>query len=154
MPCSDSAMQKRPSHNCQSAFIAHVAPSRHRTSCKTIVKKYLCGVELANSLRVADESFRAKLAIEAERHVDESASVFGYLRHQRLICASSLVAGPSDEKGESDDQNSDNQHPVLDVHAKNIVRLNEKLHRVRPFIVQGKPSRAKRILFIYGHTDE
>jgi hypothetical protein len=56
-----------------------------------------------------------------------------------VVCASSPVASPPDENNESDDQNSDNQHPVLDLDAENVVRLNEVLHRARPFLVQGGP---------------
>jgi hypothetical protein len=40
----DSAMQKKPSQNCQSGFSARVARSRHRLTSESIGKKYLCYV--------------------------------------------------------------------------------------------------------------
>jgi hypothetical protein len=68
---------------------------------------------------------------------------------QAKLSALTLVAGPPDQKSECDDQNHDNQHPDLAFDAKNVKRLNEKLHGARPISVQIRGFEQKNILFIY-----
>jgi hypothetical protein len=63
--------------------------------------------------------------------------------------ASSVVAGSPDQKCKSNDQNQDNQHPVLPFDSKNVKWLNEKLHRRRPLSVQIMGFGEKNILFFY-----
>ena len=65
------------------------------------------------------------------------------------LSASRIVASSPDQKCKSNDQNQDNQHPVLAFDSKNVKWLNEKLHRNRPFIVQPRGFYAEKILFIY-----
>jgi hypothetical protein len=48
------------------------------------------------------------------------------------------IAGSPDKKNEGDDQKKDNQHPILGFKAEKANWLNEKLHRFRPFLGQGK----------------
>jgi hypothetical protein len=63
--------------------------------------------------------------------------------------ASRVVASSPDQKCKSNDQNQDNQHPVLAFDSKNVKWLNEELHRYRPFVVQPRGFDAEKILFIY-----
>jgi hypothetical protein len=65
------------------------------------------------------------------------------------LWASGIVASSPDQKCKSNDQNQDNQHPVLAFDSKNVKWLNEKLHRDRPPIVQTRGFDAEKILFIY-----
>jgi hypothetical protein len=152
MGCSDSAMQKGPSQNCQGAFPARVAPSRHRLLCETIFKKYLCWcaarICFALSIKLPAHEVRDCLSRAQKKRFRTSLSATS-----RRSLASGPVASPPAEKNESDDQNDDNQHPVPDLDAENIVRLNEKLHRARPFLVQGGLFRTEKILFLYGRAD-
>ena len=65
------------------------------------------------------------------------------------LSASRIVASSPDQKCKSNDQNQDNQHPVLAFDSKNVKWLNEELHRDRPFLVQFRRFDEKRILFLY-----
>jgi hypothetical protein len=146
-------MQKGPSQNRQGAFPARVAPSRHRLPCETIIKKYLCNVRREFASRCRSVCLRVKRATPAELRVEEKRFRTSLSATSGVVCASSPVASPSDENNESDDQNRDNQHPVLDLDAENVVRLNEVLHRARPFLVQGRLFGAENILFLYGRAN-
>jgi hypothetical protein len=59
------------------------------------------------------------------------------------------IAGLPDEESERDDQNSDNQHPVLGFDAEKAEWLNEKLQSPRPFSVQAKGFADKKLLILY-----
>jgi hypothetical protein len=48
------------------------------------------------------------------------------------------IAGSPDKKNEGDDQKKDNQHPILGFKAEKAKWLNEKLHRFRRFLGQGR----------------
>jgi hypothetical protein len=73
----------------------------------------------------------------------------GNSARQTKLPASILVARSPDQKCKADDQNQDNQHPILTFDSKNVKRLNEKLHRVRPFFGQNMRFGKKKILFFY-----
>jgi hypothetical protein len=47
------------------------------------------------------------------------------------------IAGSPNKKNEGHDQKKDNQHPILGFEAEKAKWLNEKLHRLRPFLAQG-----------------
>lgn len=46
-------------------------------------------------------------------------------------------------------QRDDEKHPILDFDAKNVDMLDKKLHRRRPFFVQGMCFGDKNILLLY-----
>jgi hypothetical protein len=80
---------------------------------------------LATSL--ATEKSSEKVVFESPlRDVFSSSASLRYLRSQ--------VACPPREDDEGDDQESDNQHPILHLDAKNTDFLNEKLHLPAPLL--------------------
>jgi hypothetical protein len=116
---------------------------------ETIGKKYLClmrrlsaAVRRVERLHLHSKSFET---VEQQ----QSGSARAFLKIGGACVSSRPVARLPDEKNESDDQDDDNQHPGLHLDAENVERLNEKLHDPRPFIVQGRASGEKKILFIY-----
>jgi len=54
------------------------------------------------------------------------------------INSGQIYRGFARQKNEGDDQKKDNQHPILGFKAEKAKWLNEKLHRFRPFLGQGK----------------
>jgi hypothetical protein len=101
-----------------------------------------------------DQSERTKLALRfaaiAPQACVEKGLEDGVNSAKRMQpSASRVVAGSPDQKCKSNDQNQDNQHPVLSFDSKNVKWLNEKLHRRRPFVVQNRRFSAEKILFIY-----
>jgi hypothetical protein len=44
-----------------------------------------------------------------------------------------------DEKNEGCDQSNHDKHPVLAIETENREMIDEKLHRIRPTFVEGKP---------------
>jgi hypothetical protein len=100
-----------------------------------------CAARICVSLLIGLPARDARCA--AEPRAEGKRFMTLLLARSRRAPASSPVASPSDEESERDDQNSDNQHPVLDHDAENVVRLNEVLQPTRPFLVQDMPFRAK-----------
>jgi hypothetical protein len=79
----------------------------------------------------------------------QSGSARAFLKIADACVSSRSIARLPDEKNEADDQDNDNQHPGLHLDAENVERLNEELHGLRPFIMQGRAFGTKKILFIY-----
>jgi hypothetical protein len=65
---------------------------------------------------------------------------------------SNLAASSPGEQHEGDDQQEDNQHPVLHFEAKKTEFLNEKLHSVAPFLCKMRPLAEK--IYYFDTTEE
>ena len=65
---------------------------------------------------------------------------------------SNLAASSPGEQHEGDDQEEDNEHPVLHFEAKKTEFLNEKLHSVAPFLCKMRPLAEK--IYYFDTTEE
>lgn len=65
---------------------------------------------------------------------------------------SNLAASSPSEQHEGDDQEKDNQHPVLHFEAKKTEFLNEKLHSVAPLLCKMRPLAEK--IYYFDTTEE
>jgi hypothetical protein len=103
----DSAMQKEPSQKRQSAFLLRVARSRHRSLRELIGKKYLGNVRCKFAPRrrsderttwVANRRGGVRALVSRKGLQDSINSA-----RRTKLSASSVVAGPPDQKSERDD---------------------------------------------------